>query len=339
MKNSQKMNIYNIYNVSLEKEKLLEAKIELNTLCNLNCVHCYLPKHENKGFTLKKVYNILDELRSMGVYEISFTGGEIFLRDDIFEIIEYARNLGFSVILFSNIILLDEKKIEKLSKLYINKISCTLFSMNDFINDEIMKKKGSLNKIIKNIDLLIKYKINIEVKTVLMNKNIYDYKEIQKFCKERKIETIFTPVVTIRNDGDTSPINFRIEHKQLETLFKDTSLGLLVKKNDNLDNFICNKIRYSIFIDSNGYVYPCDTFSHKYGNVYEKSISEIWNSKDMKEIRNLKIKDVYGCRNCNKIEYCYKCPGISQLENGSIKEKSSLACEHAEVRYNLRNYL
>lgn len=59
----------------------------------MRCEHCYIPEHNNSGFEHDRIINLLYELRELGVFNVSFTGGEIFLREDILEIISVARKL------------------------------------------------------------------------------------------------------------------------------------------------------------------------------------------------------------------------------------------------------
>lgn len=94
------------------------------------------------------------ELRELGIVNVSFTGGEIFLREDIFELIKTARDLHMRVFLLSNATLLTEQKIKMLSELYITEFSTTIFSLKEEINDFITEQKGSLKIILDNLQLL-----------------------------------------------------------------------------------------------------------------------------------------------------------------------------------------
>ena len=332
----EKMSLAYITNYLAEREKLFEVRIEVNSTCNLRCEHCYIPNHDNIGLSYDKIINLLYQLRKIGVYDLSFTGGEIFCRKDIFSIIKKARQMGFNVTLFSNITLLDENSIKELRELFINKISCTVFSLDESINDQIMGIEGSLKKIIQNIELLIAYGINVEIKTVLMKKNFNCYKNIQEFCKERKIDYILSTIVTQKNDGNKSNLKLRLNGGQLTNVFKDKSLGLLKKNQLSDEDYVCNRLRSSLFINCKGDVYPCDTFAKSCGNIYENTVEEIWNdSAELKYIRNLKLGDMSSCKGCKKKGFCLKCPGISQLEEGDVMRKSRLACQLADIRYKI----
>ena len=72
------------------------SMIELTYRCNLKCSHCYLPggQSEKSGesgereLTTGEVKKVLDQLAEEGCLFLAFTGGEIFLRKDVFEILD-----------------------------------------------------------------------------------------------------------------------------------------------------------------------------------------------------------------------------------------------------------
>ena len=71
----------------------ITAVIELLTLCNFRCEHCYIPHRASGGMEYEVVKELLNDLRKMGTLSVLLTGGEVFLREDIFDIIAYARSL------------------------------------------------------------------------------------------------------------------------------------------------------------------------------------------------------------------------------------------------------
>lgn len=92
--------------------------IELLTLCNLKCEHCYIPEHNNSGLDYLILKDLFKQLRKMGSLNLVLTGGEIFLRKDIITLVELARTLGFRVSLLSNSTMITDEQINQLSNLY-----------------------------------------------------------------------------------------------------------------------------------------------------------------------------------------------------------------------------
>lgn len=341
MKHNQKENaISTVYKLAERDNNLIRATIELLTKCNWRCKHCYIPSHDSDGLSKELVFNILEQLRDMGTFEVIFTGGEIFFRKDTMDIIKKAREMFFDVVLFTNVSILSEEIIKELSELCISRISCTIFSLNADVHDSITGIKGSLKKVIKNIMLIKKYNIPLEIKTVLMQSNYNAYKELKYFCDDNGFLFSPTSIVTVKNDGDNSPKSLRICDEKLEEVIHDIDkINKVNFHTVSLDEYVCNSIRYSICIGNDGEVYPCDTMNISVGNIYTEPIKDIWNeSKELKYIRELKWNDLKECVKCNDINYCYKCPGITLLEEGNLLSKSLLACTHASIRHKLSNY-
>ena len=100
------MEFKDIFENALKNCNPVEATIELLTKCNWNCKHCYIPVHNNDGLTTDEVFKLLYELREMGVFQVTFSGGEVFYRSDAMKIIRKARELHFDVSIFTNASLL-----------------------------------------------------------------------------------------------------------------------------------------------------------------------------------------------------------------------------------------
>lgn len=310
--NSDKLMKY-FFDSAYKHEQLVVVTIELLTKCNMKCKHCYIPKRVNSGFTFQQIRKLLEELRAMGILTVVFTGGEIFVREDILDIIQMARNLHMRVILLSNGTLLNDKIVNRLAKLHITQFSTTLFSLDANIHDEITGVKGSLDILLKNLTALKKAGINVAVKTPLMKDNMNELAFIKDYCRYNSF--IHQPGIRIfsRLDGDKSPTKLLMPRTKLkEIMLQEESYN-----KDLLDyEETCAALKYSCTIDSYGDVYPCSSFMYKVGNVFEKNIRDIWySSEDYIQIRNRKKTDIEKCNMCSLRKYCKRCPAFAYPEN------------------------
>lgn len=298
-----------------ELEIPISATLELLDMCNLRCEHCYLPEHANFGMSTEQVKSILNDLRMAGVLTVTLTGGEIFVRKDIFDIIEYARDLNMRVILLTNATLLDEEKIIKLKNLYVTQVSTSMFSLNADRHDSITCVKGSLDMLMKNLKLLKEYGVDVQVKTPLMEKNKFDYKAIGQFCKENSFAYKFSARIFSKNDGDASPKDLKVSLPNLSKIICDYD------ENEGKELFTtdvtCGALKYSLSIDRKGDVFPCNSYPVCVGNVFKNSIIDIWNSKEYKNIRNIKHTDLVSCMKCNLRDYCKRCPAMAYRDTGN----------------------
>lgn len=76
----------------------------LTARCNMDCKFCL--SGNEKDMSTEYVKEKIDRLPE-SVSRVSYTGGEPFLRDDLFELIEYAKELGYKTGVSTNATLLD----------------------------------------------------------------------------------------------------------------------------------------------------------------------------------------------------------------------------------------
>ena len=82
------------------------VQLDLTYRCNERCVHCYLDHDDHGEMNTAEIKKLLKELADAGVFILVLSGGEIMLRKDIFEILEYARELTFCIKLKTNAMLI-----------------------------------------------------------------------------------------------------------------------------------------------------------------------------------------------------------------------------------------
>ena len=86
------------------------VQFDLTYRCNERCIHCYLDHDDHGELTTAEVKGMLDQLAAAGTLFLIFSGGELLLRKDFFELLAYARALAFDVKLKTNAILLGERR-------------------------------------------------------------------------------------------------------------------------------------------------------------------------------------------------------------------------------------
>ena len=325
-----------LYNYMYQKAFInkvpLSLMMELLTKCNLKCKHCYLPEHIDEGLDFNIIKNIIKQFRDMGGLNVSLTGGEILLRKDIFDIITYIRSLHMRVILLSNATLLDLEMSKKLSRLHIAEFSTTIFSLNANVHDEITGVHGSLKKVLENLEMLKNVGIRVQVKTPLMETNMYDYKDIRSYCRENGFKYHVSPLIFEKIDGDISPLKLSIPMDKLKPIIPELDEET---RNDHIyiNDVPCAALHFSFAINCKGKVYPCNTCCCEVGDVFHKSLKEIWfDSEILNQIRNIKKRDLIKCLHCNLRTQCNRCPALAYNKCGDFLNCDEYAKAFAEVR-------
>lgn len=318
---------------------------ELTYRCNLSCVHCYCANNDKKNELGKdKIFSVLEELKDAGCLYLTFSGGEILLRKDFFEIAEKARHLNFALRLFTNGTLINEDSAGKIKKLAPLSVEISFYGFRN-MHDAITRVKGSFDRTVNGIRLLRKNGVRVEGKYILMRENADEVWKLRKFAIEKlKVEWRGTGggyVITPCDDGDIGPLSHRMTDTQLEKYMRESARipkstkelfePRKIKKNDIL---CCSGI-IGCNITPQGNLNPCLQIRLKNNSLREKHFMHIWkNHKRIIEIRNSRVSDRIECRKCSLIRYCYLCPGLSFMEKGSFVAKLPEACRQAEVLKN-----
>src|ERR1700730_14989972 len=120
----------------------LSVQLDLTYRCNERCVHCYLDHDDHGEMTTAEIKHLLDEMAEAGVFILTLSGGEIFLRKDFFDILEYARDLTFCIKLKTNAVLIREAQAAQLRDLGVQSIQVSIYSHRPEVHDAITKVPG-----------------------------------------------------------------------------------------------------------------------------------------------------------------------------------------------------
>ena len=321
-----------MYRVAHDNIIPISMTIELLTQCNEKCEHCYIPEHNDCGMDTEQIISILRQFRKMGGLNVTFTGGEIFLRKDLLTLIEEARNLHMRVFLLTNATLINEQIAKKLKELHIAEVSVSIYSLDEKIHDDITKVRGSLKKTLQGIEAAKNNGISIMVKTPLMEKNKYAYREIAAYCEQNGFTFMTSPVIFSKSDGDTLPHQLAVNKADLKIVLDEIQGYQKSIAKENYEE-ACGALKYSFAIDCMGNFFPCNAFYYRIGNVKQNTLYELWRSKELEQVQNIKKSDLQECNECGFAQECVRCPGLAYLEDGNMLGCSSTAKAIAVARY------
>jgi radical SAM protein with 4Fe4S-binding SPASM domain len=311
---------------------------ELTYRCNEDCIHCFNPT-ERRTDELKtdEVVRVLEEGRSLGALLLCFSGGEVFSRRDAFELLEAARQLEYAVDLYTNGVLLNEAKRERLAQLYPRSVSVSIYSADGALHDATTRVTGSFKKSVETLEHLAALGVPINVKCPLMKHTVDGYREVKDLADTLGATVQFDLVIAGKNDGNLDPVQHRVtDPAMLRRLLLDEDIPLFVGKEriereaqtiDRDGNF-CGAGLANLDISPDGVVTPCVSLPLPVGNVKHTSLKEIWEAKrsPLRQWRDIRVKDYVGCGTCERQAHCSKCAGIALVEHGDFLGPSDQDC-------------
>ena len=314
----------------------LEISIDLTHHCNFRCQHCYIPDFSAPDLlTMERVCSLLDELAEMGTLYLTLTGGEMLLRKDWYEIASYARNLGFSLRLYSNGSTITPDIADKIKSLHaITEVS--LYSMDEEIFEKITQHKGSFKKTIRGIELVREREIELLLKVPLMVFNAEGFEKVFEYGRAIGARVNADPRIIAKKDGDLSPLSLNAATEELLPYYRSGYTPCSVSEggsdDPSFDGPLCAAGNRFANITAAGDVRACNLLVPVAGNVREQSFREIWETSEwLQQVRSIRRKDLRTCNTCPKISYCGRCHAQAYIEDGDIMGPSSSACSYAEV--------
>lgn len=190
------------------KKSPVYVQFAVTKLCNLKCSMCgssVSRKTENE-LTLPQIEKLACVLDKMNAGIILLTGGEVFLRDDIADIVKIFSKKGFTVRLQTNGILATEEKIKAVRDAGVEEITISLNTLIPEKQDAITGQSGSWYKIIEAISrfsqiLPLKATL-LGVNTVVTKENLQELPRLIKFVTEIGFYSSLIPIHLSNSSGD-----------------------------------------------------------------------------------------------------------------------------------------
>jgi AdoMet-dependent heme synthase len=318
----------------------LAVHFDLTYRCNERCVHCYLDHDDHGEMTTDEVKDVLDQLAAAGTLFLTFSGGELLLRADVFELLAYARALQFDVKIKTNAMLITEADATRIRDLGVRQVQISVYSHRADVHDAITKVRGSLQRTVSAIRFLTACGLKVTIANVLMRQNAADYHGVRALATELGAEYTMDPTITPKMDGDTSTLALRMPATQVLRLFKDRSIvgddfctpAAPVADSETLDAAPCSAGHIACYITPYGDVYPCVQFPLPCGNLRQERFEHVWqHSPQLNEVRSIRTRDLATCPSCTYVSSCTRCPGLAYME-GNMRGPSSADCEKSMLR-------
>lgn len=330
----------------LDKKQLISVVFELTYRCNEKCKHCYVDNNlreesMKQELSTEEVYKIIDQLYDANVSWITFTGGEIFCRDDAIDIIEYAVGKNFMVDIFSNGTLIDSEKILRLLKCNLRSYQSSVYGSCESVHDAITGLRGSFKKTCSVLEDMTRLGVATNMKCTIMKDNVDDYDNIVNLSNKIGCKLQVSPSIKPSLCGNTDILRCRIDDKRIKEILGKESIRVQSvneeeKKNILSQTNICNAGYFSLTINPYGDVYICSGLGEAIGNLKKERIIDIWNySPKLKWWQSQSIAKVECTRNCEFQEECSFCPSQAYLETGNCFKKYDEACKFAKIQTEL----
>ncbi|MEM2726865.1 MAG: radical SAM protein [Archaeoglobaceae archaeon] len=305
--------------------------------CNLNCVHCYAKASiGQKELSTDNCKLIIDRLAEFKVPLILFSGGEPLIREDIFELAEYAKKRKIKVVLSTNGTLIDKDIAEELKT--FEYVGISLDGIKG--HDEFRGVYGAYESALKGLEIANEVVLT-GIRFTLTRYNFLELPDLIKVARELEIprfcvyHLVPSGNASFKDDIDNISrrrvINYLIkeaEKEGMEILTVDNPADGIYLYLQTADENILEFLKYRggdnsgvrlACVDSEGNLHPNQFWTdYTAGNLLREDFGEIWLNDPL--FKMLREKEKYLQDKCGNCEFKKLCGGfrVRALRKGNL---------------------
>lgn len=324
--------------------------IEITNRCNVNCRHCYIvegriEKSLRKELEPAEMESLLEQMKELGVFIVTFSGGEFFMHPNAMDYLRMASDKGFAIRVFSNLAKNEPEDLDELLNYNVFSVETSLHGADAETHDSFTQSSGSFERTLNSIRRLRQLGIPVIAKTCWTKHNWHQSEEVMAMCQELDVEFRGTTYIQSRQNGREDNLAERMDDEQVIRFYKhedktrntgkDKSVG--ADKSEILEKNVCGAASKTFRVDPYGDIFPCVEVQVAAGNVRSKALNEIWHHSDiLNTLRNLKVKDMDLGEDLAKMDAiggCNLCPGANLKEKGDLKAVADESKRLASLRF------
>ena len=314
------------------QQPLGSAYLHVTQRCNLDCLGCYsFDRHRNKleDPSFEQLSKAIRELSLGGVTSLVISGGEPFLRDDLPELLSYAKSECKiqTINVATNGTILSRDTLKKIAP----SVDMVSVSFDGFSRSSPapIRKEQRFDQLVDTVNALNDYGIAAKIVPTIHSKNINElteYISLSQSLHATVSYSLFTGSFyddeiagLIPNDDDLCTLGatvFAQNSCKLSTV-EDAPLGISLSLTRT-----CGAGTKTVSVAADGSVYPCHMLhveDFKMGNLFCDSIVDVLGSLPALAFRKSFSSANEDCANCSYRWFCGGgCKARSYMAFGSF---------------------
>ncbi|MHB1420156.1 MAG: radical SAM protein [Bacillota bacterium] len=332
--------------------------------CNLNCRHCYMesPSGRYGELTFNDMVRLIEQFEQANVLQISLTGGEPFIRKDILDIIALlAKKKIWLGQIYSNGLLITEEHLIGIKHFGFSPSFQISFDVIG-AHDQMRGSRGTEQIVIDTIQKLRASGFSVVVATSIDKANIGGLADTYELMKKLDIQLWriaapqesgnwrgSTTVLSLKEEAelnlyllnrwlkDGRPINIHLSSFYRGDSGSKQSVQVQDSPNYTPDSYDCGTCREQPNLLPDGTLLPCpgyvdSSLQRQMPNLLQKNLSRVWTESYLREIVDIKKKDLLvrnpECAVCEFFKECgIGCRALALTKTGDLMAKDPLSCE------------
>jgi len=161
--------------------------------CNMKCPHCYAAAVASpvpSDLSHEEGIALLDDLASCGVRVVIFSGGEPLLRNDLFELMAHARDLGIAPQLSTNGVLIDAGVAERLAAAGVAYVGISIDGLREF-NDAYRGLDGGFDAALRGLGHAKTAGMKTGLRMTLSRRNVAQIQSMVGVAQEASVDRFY----------------------------------------------------------------------------------------------------------------------------------------------------
>jgi len=313
--------------------------------CNLSCMHCYSDSHDRVypgELTQEEGRRLLDDLAAFGVPTVIFSGGEPLIREDVFELAAYARDLGLRCVLSTNGTLITPIVAQRIHDASFAYVGVSLDGIGN-LHDSIRGRPGAYAQALRGLRSCRERGIRVGLRFTVHRRNLAQLPAVFDLLETEGIPRCCVYHLAYAGRGarirayDLEPDQTRAAVQYVFDRTEEFHRRGIEKEILTVDNHADNPFLYlrvrarseeraaEVYrllswnggnqsgvavasVSPQGFIHA-DAFSwhYSFGNVRERSFGAIWSDTAERKLAILKDRKPYlkgRCRSCRYLDLC-----------------------------------
>lgn len=342
--------------VSSDRDSPKQFDLSLTGKCNLHCPYCFYANEMEgrRDVPAEQWFRFFEEIKALGVRSLTLSGGEVFVRPDLWELIDAIVDARMRFCFLSNGTLIDAETLERLQepsrRRRLDDIQISIDGSCAEVHDGI-RGAGSFDRSIRALRLLREARIPVAVRTTINRHNVDDIENIAAFLLDDIGLSSF-------GTNDAMPMGAGCDNQRSITLTARQQLHAMrtcemlekryngritatagplskIKSYREMERArltgektgrwrmgyltACGGVFNKLSVNHDGIITPCNILpGTELGRINRDPIPRVWKEhpalESLRNRRKISMRDVPGCEDCEWAEFC----------NGSCP---GLACE------------
>jgi MoaA/NifB/PqqE/SkfB family radical SAM enzyme len=247
--------------------------------CQCNCDNCYAMLNGRNGIgemSIEELKAAVDQIKGLGTLHLIITGGEPLMRDDIFDLISHAHNIGLITRISTNGWLLTRNCVAELKRAGLNQCGVAIDDADPDTHDWLRGLPGIFEKATQGLRYLHEYNLDSKIITYATNQNVPEGLErIIALGRQLHVRSVY--------------INFAYQAGRWSNahheVLSEEKMALVSKLHDSVfvhlefptsRRMCCAYNKSYIYVNAMGEVTPCPVVPFVLGNIKNVPLADIW---------------------------------------------------------------